>query len=979
MSPRSKSSSSTWLIELPTGKQIGPYATDAVLKLISDGTLKGLERIKKYPEGKWIPISKEPDFYDQLLAALESALQKKKSKPSSSSPNKGPEIFSPNPKLITEDDETVIMPPPDADEELTVPRKSINKKDTADSEDITKTRDTVTAGSDQDNYPQLTETPDSAADSKLKLELPPPPTIELDRMEDLTFENQKRKLKAPFYILALALILAAVAVLYPEVEQKTEESKNHLLAPRPTTTVKLSPQEIKSAMDAAVSAFVKDSYETYLEAQGRLVSLIEGAPSNAEAKGLLCLTYKELWPYVEQGSQDLDAVNYMTKTARTVDPVGVNAYYCETMKFMVMGKYKEARGVLEYALNQPALSTAPVLYALKGELLAEEGDYQTAILYTDKARQLWPSWAKPAYDQATYYLKVQDKTQARNLLEQTLKLNPKHRRAQIDFGVLLYRGFGQIEDAFRVLSTAVASENMIPRPNLSKGLHTLAQIFLDKKEADKALKYAREAYELNPADPYTKDLLVRLGGDTTLNKRAARNELVFLGDQYFRTGNCLAAQAEYKTAFEVDPTNAVAAMKAAKCLWQLSQSKEAIDWLDKAIKADPKLVMAYVLQADYYSARYSYAQAAQVLSRAANRFPNNHEVLRGFGLVEYRRNNIKDAIAFLSRANKIFENDVETLILLAKAHGQLGEFQDAQKYAVRAIELDSTNNEAQIVYSKILSQFQGLDAGVLYLKDLINRFSYTLEFRVALAELYREQQRYIQAQQIFEQIVAADPKNKKAHIGLGESYQAQGIFDKALKSFLEAAVLDPSDAEGLVRAGLVYLDSQKYSDAIVQFKRAAEVNPQYPRLYYYAGRAALAANEYSVAIQYAEQERKFNPNLADSYILAAEVYTETKQFQKCAEEYQKAIKLRPQGAMIYVKLARCYRQGGSADIAESMLNIAASQESGLPEIYREQGAIFEIKGDKAAAITAYEKYLALSPNAPDRQQIQSLVQSLGGQ
>ena len=83
--------------------------------------------------------------------------------------------------------------------------------------------------------------------------------------------------------------------------------------------------------------------------------------------------------------------------------------------------------------------------------------------------------------------------------------------------------------------------------------------------------------------------------------------------------------------------------------------------------------------------------------------------------------------------------------------------------------------------------------------------------------------------------------------------------------------------------------------------------------------------------------KRVNPNLADSYLLAAEVYSVTKQYSKCADEYQLAIKLRPQGADLYVKMARCYRQGGSPDVAESMLNIAATQESGLPEIYKEQG------------------------------------------
>jgi tetratricopeptide (TPR) repeat protein len=338
---------------------------------------------------------------------------------------------------------------------------------------------------------------------------------------------------------------------------------------------------------------------------------------------------------------------------------------------------------------------------------------------------------------------------------------------------------------------------------------------------------------------------------------------------------------------------------------------------------------------------------------------------------------MKEAIGYLQRANKIYENDIETLILLAKSYIATGDYASAQKYSVRAIELDSTSTEAQIVYARVLTQFQGLETGILYLKDLINKFSYTIDFRMALADLLREQERASQAQKIYEQLVDADPRNKEARIGLGRCYQAQAVFDKALKQYLSASVTDPSDVEGLFRAGVLYIEIGKYQNAVDQLKRAQIVNPLYPRLHYYMGRAFFLNGDYDQALAAAMEERKINPNLADSYILAAEIYAASKQFQKCATEYQQAIKLRPQGAELYVKVARCYRQSGSPDIAESMLSIAAGQESGLPEIYKEQGAVYETKGDIRAAVQAYNKYLTLSPNAPDRHEIEARIETIG--
>ena len=67
----------------------------------------------------------------------------------------------------------------------------------------------------------------------------------------------------------------------------------------------------------------------------------------------------------------------------------------------------------------------------------------------------------------------------------------------------------------------------------------------------------------------------------------------------------------------------------------------------------------------------------------------------------------------------------------------------------------------------------------------------------------------------------------------------------------------------------------------------------------------------------------------------------------------------------------------SASVFRSASAQLKSVESGLPDIYKEQGAIYEVRGDTRAAVQAYNKYLALSPNAPDRKQIEALILSIG--
>src|SRR5690606_9524978 len=156
-------------------------------------------------------------------------------------------------------------------------------------------------------------------------------------------------------------------------------------------------------------------------------------------------------------------------------------------------------------------------------------------------------------------------------------------------------------------------------------------------------------------------------------------------------GDCLSAQALFKTAFETNSRNATAAMKAAECLWRLSLATEAIEWLNKAIRADFKLIDAYVLLADYYSQRYMFQSAAQILQSAAQADPRNYKVFRGLAQLELRRRNGKGAAVYAQKAIQLYESDVDSYVILARAHILLSEDSKALVASGKAIELDINN------------------------------------------------------------------------------------------------------------------------------------------------------------------------------------------------------------------------------------------------------------------------------------------------
>ncbi|MCC2680342.1 MAG: hypothetical protein K0R29_2918, partial [Pseudobdellovibrio sp.] len=288
-------------------------------------------------------------------------------------------------------------------------------------------------------------------------------------------------------------------------------------------------------------------------------------------------------------------------------------------------------------------------------------------------------------------------------------------------------------------------------------------------------------------------------------------------------------------------------------------------------------------------------------------------------------------------------------------------------------------------YAKLLGATEGPVREEAYLKNMIKTFPYTMDYRLALAEFYKLNEKFTESAAVYEELVAIDPRNKKANFGLAETYRVLNKVDQAQKFYNITSTLDPSDVEPLFSNAKLLIETAsgrearaKNYQALTKLELVKKINPDFPKVSFTMARCYLELGDYDKALEMIADEKKRNPSIADSYILAAEIYYRRAQFKECATENSQAIKLRPSSAELYVKASVCYRNSDSLDIAEDMLEMAKEKESGYAEIYRELGYINDKKGQRREAITNFEKYLVLSPNALDRDDVNKEITRLGG-
>lgn len=949
-------SSRRWIIRDAAGRIEGPFTTEKVLYKIGRGEFSGEEQIAHFPDGKWIAISQDPQFYDKLLEviAVDDGQEKiddthilEFTRPQEARPDLAGTVS----RVIRETPST--PPPSDPEADLEVEGEA-----EADSETQTEVPKPKSK---------------SKSRSKSKKRRRRPEDIEMVDVRPQVWREMAIKARLPIAVTVVGLLVAALFL----GTGSSHEKRLHLIAPQKNVK-QVAPETLRLRMQQGVGAFLKDTFNGYQDSQNDLVYVIERANKSAEVMGWLCMTYLQLWPYAYQDSSDAKVITTLVQMTSGVDPGGRYSATCRTVDLITRGRFQEAKSLVESVLESQANETNPPVffYFLKGDLLEGANDHSSAIGYLQSAQQLQPRWMLPYMLEAQALTALERYPEAAKLYVSVLKSQPNHTIARIELGLIEYKRFNHVEQGERFLRQALESQDA-PRATLSRGYFGLAEISLKRGDQKRALSYAQKAYSLNSSNNMAKNLIVSIGGvDTLRDTKVKGTQLMLEGDQFMREGDWHAAQAHYKAAFEDDQTNAVAAMRAGQCLWKLSFSTEAMDWLERARRADPKLIEAYVLLADYQAQRFNFLAASRVLEQARAINPKSSEVYRGFALVELKRGNPKGAIAFGKKALQLYENDVETLILMAEASLALRDPKMAYNYANQAKEIDVNHRRAQVLYAQALAALQGLDVGADYLLRLVNNYPLVIEYRLALGRMLMADERYQQAEEIFRQITRLEEKSKDAYLELAKVLKAEGEMGEALDLLLKAAVLDPADAEPLYLAGLIYLDLHKPQEATIQFRRVLTINKLYPLVNYQLGRAALQMNDPKAALNFTELEKRANPNLPEAYLLAAEAHTLMQQYTNCSTEYGKALKLRPQPASIYVKMASCNRKSGQLEVAASLLNVAATKESGYADIYKEYGAIFELKGEVNKAIEAYQNYFVLDPDAPDRDQIEGRIRAL---
>jgi tetratricopeptide (TPR) repeat protein len=162
------------------------------------------------------------------------------------------------------------------------------------------------------------------------------------------------------------------------------------------------------------------------------------------------------------------------------------------------------------------------------------------------------------------------------------------------------------------------------------------------------------------------------------------------------------------------------------------------------------------------------------------------------------------------------------------------------------------------------------------------------------AQAATNKKKYLEADGLFNELVANDPKDFQAWTELGTVYLIEQKTPEAEKAYATAVDIRPKFFLALMNLGRLRMMEKNYEGAIEPLTAAVSVHTTSADANYYLGEAYLQVKKGSKAVGYLNQAIKLDPvGKADAHLRLATLYNAVGMKDRAAIEYEEFLKKKP--------------------------------------------------------------------------------------
>jgi predicted O-linked N-acetylglucosamine transferase (SPINDLY family) len=237
----------------------------------------------------------------------------------------------------------------------------------------------------------------------------------------------------------------------------------------------------------------------------------------------------------------------------------------------------------------------------------------------------------------------------------------------------------------------------------------------------------------------------------------------------------------------------------------------------------------------------------------------------------------------------------------------------------------------------------------------------TIAEALALAVRQHRAGNFALAEQLYRQILEAEPANAEARHLLGVLAYQGGKHEIALDCIRQALALNPDSAMFHANLGLVYAALGQRDDAIACYQRAIQLQPDYPNAHNLLGAALKEQGRLDEAVASYRRALELRPDLVEAHVNLAVALQDQGRLTEAVAGYHEALRRWSDCAEAHVNLAAALDRLGRMDEALASGREAIRLRPALPEAHLNLGNALRDTGLVDEAVAAYRRACELRP------------------
>jgi predicted O-linked N-acetylglucosamine transferase (SPINDLY family) len=236
---------------------------------------------------------------------------------------------------------------------------------------------------------------------------------------------------------------------------------------------------------------------------------------------------------------------------------------------------------------------------------------------------------------------------------------------------------------------------------------------------------------------------------------------------------------------------------------------------------------------------------------------------------------------------------------------------------------------------------------------------------LAIAIQHHQAGRLQAAEQIYRQILAAEPNQADAIHLLGVVASQAGRLDDAVACYRRALDLKPDSAEVYNNLGIAFREQGKLDDAVACCRRALELKPDYAAAHNNLGVVFTEQGKLDAAVACCRRALELKPDCAEAHNNLGIVLKEQGKLGDAVPCYRRALELQPGYAEAHNNLGVAFKQQGKLDDAIACWRLALELKPDHVEAHYNLGIAFTDQGKLDEAVACYRRALALKPDCAE--------------